>query len=74
MLVFVNVEDIFNDGYSWIGGNLEGDIMLVEFVDYCCGYCCCVYDDVFELVKMDGNICLIMKEFLILGEDFLCSL
>jgi len=30
---------IFDDGYSFIGGNLDGDITLVEFVDYKCGYC-----------------------------------
>ena len=71
--VSVNAEDIFNDGYSWIGGNPEGDITLVEFVDYRCGYCRRAHDDVAELVKTDGNIRLIMKEFPILGEDSLRS-
>ncbi|WP_245168679.1 DsbA family protein [Cognatishimia activa] len=72
-LVSVNAEDIFNDGYSWIGGNPEGDITLVEFVDYRCSYCRRAHDDVAELVKTDGNIRLIMKEFPILGEDSLRS-
>ena len=30
---------IFEDGYSFVGGNLNGDITLVEFIDYKCGYC-----------------------------------
>ena len=30
---------IFEDGHSWAGGNPEGDITVVEFMDYRCGYC-----------------------------------
>lgn len=67
-LVAAHSEQIFNDGYSWVGGNPEGDITLVEFVDYRCGYCRKAHDDVAELVKSDGNIKLIVKEFPILGE------
>ncbi len=68
-LVQVNAQDIFNDGYSWVGGNPEGDITLVEFVDYRCGYCRRAHDEVKELVESDGNIRIIVKEFPILGED-----
>ncbi len=25
--------------YSWVGGNPEGDMTVVEFMDYRCGYC-----------------------------------
>ena len=38
-LVQINAEDIFRDGHSWVAGNPEGDITLVEFMDYRCGYC-----------------------------------
>ncbi|WP_370231814.1 DsbA family protein [Cognatishimia sp.] len=72
-MVQVNAAAIFDDGYSWIGGNPEGDITLVEFVDYRCGYCRRAHDDVAQLVKSDGNIKLIMKEFPILGEDSMRS-
>ena len=37
-LVENNSAAIFADGYSYVGGNPEGDITLVEFVDYKCGY------------------------------------
>lgn len=72
-LIRVNAEDIFNDGKSWVGGNLEGDITLVEFTDYRCGYCRKAHDEVAELVKSDGNIRFIIKEFPILGEDSIAS-
>ena len=32
-LVRVNAEDIFNDGYSWVGGNPEGDILAQVITD-----------------------------------------
>jgi len=72
-LVQVNADDIFDDGYSWVGGNPEGDITLVEFIDYRCGYCRRAHDEVQELVKADGNIRIITKEFPILGEASLQS-
>ncbi len=67
-LVLSNAEEIFNDGYSYVGGNLEGDITLVEFQDYRCSYCRKAHDEVAELVRSDGNIRLVIKEFPILGE------
>jgi len=67
-LVAVNAEALFNDGYSYIEGNLEGDVTIVEFVDYNCGYCKRAFPEVKELLATDGNIRLILKEFPILGE------
>jgi protein-disulfide isomerase len=67
-LVSTNAEAIFNDGYSWIGGNPDGDITVVEFLDYRCGYCRKAHYEVAALLKDDGNIKLIVKEFPILGE------
>lgn len=67
-LVTTNADAIFNDGFSWVGGNPEGDITVVEFLDYRCGYCRKAHGDVEELIKSDGNIRLIVKEFPILGE------
>ena len=72
-MLAANKDAIFNDGYSWVGGNPEGDITLVEFVDYRCGYCRKAHDEVAELVKSDGNIRFVMKEFPILGEESLIS-
>jgi len=68
-LVTANAEEIFNDGYSWVGGNPDGDITLVEFLDYRCGYCKRAHDEVAKLLETDGNIKMIVKEFPILGEQ-----
>lgn len=67
-LVSAHAADIFDDGYSWIGGNPVGDITLVEFVDYRCGYCRKAHEEVARLVEKDGNIRLVLKELPILGE------
>ena len=68
-LVAEHAEAIFNDGYSYVGGNPDGDIVLVEFLDYRCGYCKRAHSEVEALLETDGNIKLIVKEFPILGEQ-----
>ncbi|MEP5731978.1 MAG: DsbA family protein [Sulfitobacter sp.] len=68
-LVSANAADIFDDGYSWVGGNPDGDITLVEFLDYRCGYCKRAHGEVAKLLETDGNIRLIVKEFPILGDQ-----
>jgi protein-disulfide isomerase len=58
---------------DWVGGNPDGDVTMVEFMDYRCGYCRKAYSEVEELIRADGNIRFIVKEFPILGEDSLTS-
>ena len=69
LLVANNQDDIFNDGHSWIGGNPDGDLTLVEFMDYKCGYCRRVNPEVEAAMKADPNLRIIIKEFPILGEE-----
>jgi protein-disulfide isomerase len=64
-----NADEIFNDPASWVGGNPDGDITVVEFMDYRCGYCKKAFEDVSELIRSDGNIRFVVKEFPILGEQ-----
>ena len=66
-LVKKNKQAIFEDGFSFIGGNPNGDITLVEFVDYRCGYCKKAHKEVEKLRNNDGNIRFVIKEFPILG-------
>ena len=70
-LVKKNKKAIFEDGFSFIGGNPNGDITLVEFVDYRCGYCKKAHNEVEKLLSTDRNIRFVIKEFPILGEDSL---
>ncbi len=72
-MISANAQELFNDGYSWVGGNPDGDITLVEFMDYRCGYCRRAAPEVEALLHADGNIRLIVKEFPILGEGSLIS-
>jgi protein-disulfide isomerase len=48
-------------------GNAEGDVTVVEFFDYNCGYCKRVFAYVPDLVKEDPNLRVVWKEFPILG-------
>jgi protein-disulfide isomerase len=49
-------------------GNPDGDVTLVEFTDYNCGYCRSSVADVQRLLKSDGNIRLVYRELPILSE------
>lgn len=68
-LVADNAEALFNDGFSFVGGNPEGDITLVEFMDYRCGFCKRAHGEIEKLLETDGNIRFIVKELPILGEQ-----
>src|SRR5690606_34985023 len=60
---------LVDDGHSWVGGNPDGDITVVEFMDYRCGYCRRAFQEVEMLVAGDGNIRFVLKEFPILGQQ-----
>ncbi len=49
-------ELLYNDGYSHIAGNEEGDITIVEFYDYNCGYCKQVPEHIAQLIEEDKNV------------------
>lgn len=65
--------DIFDDGRSWVGGNPDGDVTLVEFIDYRCSYCRRAHEDVMQLLDSDGDIRFVVKEFPILGPESLLA-
>lgn len=67
-LVKDNTSSLFNSDADWVGGNKAGDITIVEFMDYQCGYCKKAHAEVAELIKSDGNIRIILKEYPILGD------
>lgn len=62
-------DELQDDGYSFVAGNPDGDVTIVEFLDYNCGYCKKAHEDVKALVRMDGNIRYVIKEFPVLGES-----
>jgi protein-disulfide isomerase len=72
-LIAANADAIFADGYSFVGGNPDGSLTVVEFIDYKCSYCRKAHADVSELVATDTDIRYIIKEFPILGEQSLLA-
>ncbi len=61
-------DEITKDPADPVLGNPDGDVTIVEFIDYNCGYCKAVHAIVRDLVKADGKIRLVYKEFPILSE------
>ena len=72
-LVETHAAAIFDSPDAWVGGNPDGDLVLVEFMDYRCGYCRKAQAEVEELIESDGNIRFVVREFPILGENSLVS-
>lgn len=72
-LVQNNAAALFDDPNSWVGGNPDGDVTIVEFIDYRCSYCRRAHDEVAQLLETDGNIRMVLKEFPILGADSVTS-
>jgi protein-disulfide isomerase len=54
---------------SVIVGNPQGDVTLVEFMDYNCGFCKRAMEDVRALAKDDPKLRIVIKDFPILGPD-----
>ncbi|MCE3232447.1 MAG: bdbD 1 [Rickettsiaceae bacterium] len=65
--------ELENDASSPVAGNPKGDVVIVEFFDYSCGYCKKVLPSISELLKEDKNIKVIFKEFPILGPNSLLA-
>jgi protein-disulfide isomerase len=59
---------IFNSSRQVTLGNLQGDVTVVEFFDYNCGYCKRAMTDMLDLLKVDSKVRFVLKEFPVLGE------
>lgn len=54
---------------AFVVGNANGDVTVVEFFDYRCGYCKRVMPGLLQQIESDGGVRLVLKEFPILGPD-----
>jgi protein-disulfide isomerase len=61
-------EAIFNSPRQVTIGNTQGDVTVVEFFDYNCGYCKRAMADMLDLLKADAKVRFVLKEFPVLGE------
>ena len=67
-LIATKQAELLNDPNSPVSGNLDGDVTVVEFFDYRCGYCKRVAGAVSQLQIDDPNVRVVYKDFPILGE------
>lgn len=62
-------DDLAGSPDDIIFGNPDGDVTIVEFFDYNCGYCKRAMSDMIDIVENDSNVKFILKEFPILGPE-----
>lgn len=60
-------DEILADPASPVAGNPDGDVTIVEFFDYRCGYCKRSLDVLLQAAEEDSNVRLVFKEFPILS-------
>jgi len=63
-----NSAAIFSSPRQVTLGNPQGDVTVVEFFDYNCSYCKRAMSDMLELIKGDGKLKFVLKEFPVLGD------
>ena len=63
-----NSAAIFSSPRQVTLGNPQGDVTVVEFFDYNCSYCKRAMNDMLELLKNDGKLKFVLKEFPVLGD------
>src|SRR5690606_27767669 len=62
-------EGLFLADTDGVLGNPEGDVTMVEFFDYNCGYCKRALEDMEAMIDEDPQLRFVLKEFPILGPD-----
>ena len=63
-----NRDALFNSARQVVLGNPKGDVTIVEFFDYNCGYCKRAHADMLQLLDEDKDLRIVLKEFPVLGE------
>jgi protein-disulfide isomerase len=60
---------IFAAPTDFVMGNPKGDVTVVEFFDYNCGWCKRAVDEISKLTAADPKVRVVFKEFPIFGEN-----
>lgn len=63
----ITKDDILNDPQAPTAGNPNGDLTIVDFFDYNCPFCKKAAQNLERVVKTDGKIRLVYKDWPILG-------
>jgi protein-disulfide isomerase len=65
----LHADKIFRSASAPVAGNPAGDVTVVEFFDYNCGYCKRAFGDIARLIESDKKIKVVFKELPIFGKD-----
>jgi protein-disulfide isomerase len=65
-MVSENMDTIVNAPQNAVLGNPQGDVTLVEFFDYNCGYCKRGLADMVKLLQTDKNLKVVLRDYPIL--------
>ncbi|MEO0544611.1 MAG: DsbA family protein [Pseudomonadota bacterium] len=65
--------ELFESAADPVLGNPDGDVTVVEFFDYNCGFCRRAMDDMQAIIESDENVRFVLKEFPILGPDSIAA-
>lgn len=63
------IESLKTDKNVAFAGNPKGDVMVVEFFDYNCGYCKKAFEEIRSLLKDDKDVKIVLYDMPILGPD-----
>ncbi len=64
-----NADALFRSPMSYSAGNPNGDVTVVEFFDYNCGFCRRALPDLVKLIDSDDKVKVVFKELPIFGEE-----
>lgn len=71
--IIANKDALTADPQDIVLGNPDGDVTIVEFFDYNCGYCKHALEDMNAIIEGDDKVRFVLKEFPILGPDSLAA-
>lgn len=63
-----HADQLYRDPEAPVAGNPKGDVTVVEFFDYNCGYCKRGFSDVAQLIKDDAKVKVVFRELPILSK------
>jgi protein-disulfide isomerase len=68
MTIKDNNVTLFNSAHQVVLGNPQGNVTMVEFFDYNCGFCKRALPDMMSLLSANPNLRFVLKEFPVLGD------
>ena len=63
----ITEKTVFHDPDAPVLGNPKGDVTVVEFFDYQCPYCKKIHPMLEKVVREDGNVRLVLKDWPVFG-------